>query len=119
MTRWYVASLADGDTHLAEPACREHLVTARCDGRRFRPLAVLPTTPPDQAQTCPACRPDQPQPGLTVRQPCNTPAHRTGAMSDKDDDKHRDKEREKRDADGQRPINPDTVREPKPGRRGQ
>lgn len=41
------------------------------------------------------------------------------AMSHKDDSKHRDKEREKRDADGQRPIDPDTVREPKPGKRGQ
>ncbi len=40
-------------------------------------------------------------------------------MGDKDDDKHRDKEGEQRDTDGQRPINPDTVREPKPGKRGQ
>lgn len=46
-------------------------------------------------------------------------------MSDKDgnkhrDDsnKHRDKEQEKRDTDGHKPINPDTVREPKPGKRG-
>lgn len=36
-------------------------------------------------------------------------------MSDQD----RDKEQEKRDTDGQGgPINPDTVREPKPGERG-
>jgi hypothetical protein len=36
-------------------------------------------------------------------------------------DKHGDKEQEKRDTDGQptTPINPDTVREPKPGKRGQ
>jgi hypothetical protein len=46
-------------------------------------------------------------------------------MSDKegdkkdDGDKHRDKEQEKRDTDGQGPINPDIVREPKPGKRGQ
>jgi hypothetical protein len=40
-------------------------------------------------------------------------------MSDKDDSKHGDKEQEKRDTDGQGPINPDTVREPKPGKRGQ
>ncbi|MGH3913525.1 MAG: hypothetical protein ACRDTC_08955 [Pseudonocardiaceae bacterium] len=56
MTRWYVASLADGDTHLAEPATQKHLVTAYCDGRQFRPLAILRGEPPDQAQTCPACR---------------------------------------------------------------
>jgi len=44
------------------------------------------------------------------------------AISDKDDkdsDKHRDKEQEKRDTDGHRPIDPDIVREPKPGKRGQ
>ncbi|MPZ66892.1 MAG: hypothetical protein GEU83_15745 [Pseudonocardiaceae bacterium] len=70
MTRWYVASLADGDTHLAEPAPRKDVVTARCDGRRFRPLAVLPATPPDQAQTCPTCRSDQAQ-RVT---PCDTSA---------------------------------------------
>ncbi|HEU0087208.1 MAG TPA: hypothetical protein VFQ77_06120 [Pseudonocardiaceae bacterium] len=62
MTRWYVASLADEDTHLAEPvvepASDEPVVTACCDGRRFRPLAALPATPPDQAQICPACRSD-------------------------------------------------------------
>lgn len=41
-------------------------------------------------------------------------------MSDQDrDKKHRDKEQEKRDTDGKvGPINPDTVREPKPGKRG-
>jgi hypothetical protein len=31
---------------------------------------------------------------------------------------HRDKDQEKRDTDGQGPIDPDTVREPKPGKRG-
>lgn len=43
-------------------------------------------------------------------------------MSDKDDKdggQHRDKEQEKRDTDGQGPIDPDIVREPKPGKRGQ
>lgn len=40
-------------------------------------------------------------------------------MSNKDDSKHRDKEQEKRDTDGHKgPIKPDTVREPKPGKRG-
>jgi hypothetical protein len=38
---------------------------------------------------------------------------------DEDGDKHRDKEQEKRDTDGHRPIDPDTVCEPKPGKRGQ
>ncbi|MGH3931539.1 MAG: hypothetical protein ACRDTF_16390 [Pseudonocardiaceae bacterium] len=52
---WYVASLADGDTHLADRA-GEVLVIARCDGRRFRPLVELPGVPPDQEQICPACR---------------------------------------------------------------
>jgi hypothetical protein len=56
---WYVASLADGDTHLAEFAPDAHLVTAHCDGRPFRPLATLHATPLDQAQTCPTCRSDQ------------------------------------------------------------
>ena len=56
MTGWYVASLADGDTHLAEPAPPGRLVTAHCDGREFRPLAALRATPLDQAQTCLTCR---------------------------------------------------------------
>ncbi|MDQ4033811.1 MAG: hypothetical protein M3332_16845 [Actinomycetota bacterium] len=62
MTRWCVASLADGDTHLAapEPEPDTHLVSARCGGRRFHPLAVLPGAPPDQAQICPTCRSDLP-----------------------------------------------------------
>ncbi|MGH3838971.1 MAG: hypothetical protein ACRDSF_25235, partial [Pseudonocardiaceae bacterium] len=54
--RWFVASFADGDTHLAEPAPLDHLVTAQCDGRRFRPLAALRGAPLEQAQICPACR---------------------------------------------------------------
>lgn len=37
----------------------------------------------------------------------------------KDGGQHRDKEQEKRDTDGQGPIDPDIVREPKPGKRGQ
>ncbi|MGQ0776204.1 MAG: hypothetical protein ACT4NY_17555 [Pseudonocardiales bacterium] len=57
MTRWYVASLADGDTHLAEPAPHTHLVIAQCDGRRFRPLAALAGAPLDRDQVCPACGP--------------------------------------------------------------
>lgn len=68
MTHWCVASLADGDTHLAEPAPGEHLVIARCDHARFRPLAVLPATPSDQAQTCPTCYSEQPGARQTVRQ---------------------------------------------------
>ncbi|MGH3885706.1 MAG: hypothetical protein ACRDSZ_03905 [Pseudonocardiaceae bacterium] len=40
------------------------------------------------------------------------------ARRDEQGDKHRDKEQDKRDTDGHRPINPDTVREPKPGKRG-
>lgn len=56
MTRWYVASLADADTHLAEPTSSEHLVAAQCDGRRFRPLVALPATPLDDMQVCPACQ---------------------------------------------------------------
>lgn len=31
---------------------------------------------------------------------------------------HRDREQEKRDTDGHRRVDPDTVREPKPGKRG-
>lgn len=58
MTRWYVASLADGDTHLAEPAPPGHLVTAHCDGREFRPLTALHGVPLDQAQICSACPSD-------------------------------------------------------------
>lgn len=58
MTSWYVASLADGQTHLANRST-DGLVTARCDGRQFRPLAALTGTPPDQEQICPACRSGQ------------------------------------------------------------
>ncbi|MGQ0774806.1 MAG: hypothetical protein ACT4NY_10375 [Pseudonocardiales bacterium] len=53
--QWCVATLADGQTHLADPA-EAALVTARCNGKQFRPLATLKGTPPDPAQTCPACR---------------------------------------------------------------
>ncbi|MGH3938518.1 MAG: hypothetical protein ACRDTG_07750 [Pseudonocardiaceae bacterium] len=53
--QWCVASLADSQTHLADQA-QGALVTARCDGKQFRPLVTLPGTPPDPAQTCPACR---------------------------------------------------------------
>ncbi|MGQ0773904.1 MAG: hypothetical protein ACT4NY_05720 [Pseudonocardiales bacterium] len=61
MTRWYVASLADGETHLAVPTPPGQLVTAQCDGRQFRPLAALRGTPPDPAQICLTCRPNQSQ----------------------------------------------------------
>jgi hypothetical protein len=54
--RWKLASLADGDTHLAEPAPPEHPVTAHCDGRQFRPLTALSREPLDPAQICPACQ---------------------------------------------------------------
>lgn len=71
--RWYVASLADGDTHLAEPTPGQQLMSARCDRGRFRPLVALPATPPDQAQICRACRAAQSQqvelPGMA------TPSH--------------------------------------------
>jgi hypothetical protein len=39
-------------------------------------------------------------------------------MSEQQGNKHGDKQQDKRDADGQGPIKPDTVREPKPGKRG-
>ncbi|MGH3942421.1 MAG: hypothetical protein ACRDTG_28130 [Pseudonocardiaceae bacterium] len=53
-----MASLTDGQTHLAERST-DGLVTARCDGKQFRPLAALLGTPPDQEQICPACRSGQ------------------------------------------------------------
>jgi hypothetical protein len=62
MTRWYVASFTEGDTHLAEPVPSGHLVTAQCSGRQFRPLTALPGPPPDPAQICPACRSKGPHP---------------------------------------------------------
>lgn len=42
-------------------------------------------------------------------------------MSDEGGDKHGDTEQEKRDSAGQptTPIDPDTIREPKPDKRGQ
>ncbi|MGH3912337.1 MAG: hypothetical protein ACRDTC_02830 [Pseudonocardiaceae bacterium] len=49
-----MASLADGQTHLADEA-GDALVTALCDSKQFRPLAALTGTPPDQAQICPTC----------------------------------------------------------------
>lgn len=52
---WYVASFADGQTHLADLS-ENSLVTAHCDGRQFRPLAALTGTPPDKAQVCSTCR---------------------------------------------------------------
>ena len=64
MTSWYVASLADGGTHWAEPA-QQGFVTAQCSGRQFRPLAALHGAPSDQAQICPACRSDHRPQGTT------------------------------------------------------
>lgn len=55
VVRWFVASLADGQTHLAKAAGTPNLVIACCDGRRFRPLAVLIGEPPDDKQACPVC----------------------------------------------------------------
>ncbi|MGH3941161.1 MAG: hypothetical protein ACRDTG_21500 [Pseudonocardiaceae bacterium] len=54
-----MASLADGDTHLAEPAPLGHSVTAQCTGRQFRPLVILRAAPLDEAQVCPVCRLDR------------------------------------------------------------
>lgn len=67
-TRWYVASLANGQTHLALPA-NNTLVTARCDGRQFRPLAALTGAPPDEAQTCSACHAIPVRPGQVTAPP--------------------------------------------------
>ena len=40
-------------------------------------------------------------------------------IGDKDSgSKHRDKEQDRQDTNGHRPINPDTVREPPPGKHG-
>ena len=64
MTSWYVASLADGGTHVAEPA-PDGFVTAQCSGRQFRPLAALHGAPFDQAQICPSCRLDHSPQGTT------------------------------------------------------
>lgn len=65
---WYVASLADGQTHRADQA-GDVLVTALCDGRQFRPLVALTGTPPDQAQICPACRAIPLRPGQVTAPP--------------------------------------------------
>ena len=51
---WYVASFADGQTHLADPA-QAGLVAPRCERSPFRPLAALTGTPLDPAQICSSC----------------------------------------------------------------
>lgn len=51
---WYVASFADGQTHLADPA-QAGLVDPRCERIPFRPLAALTGTPLDPAQICSSC----------------------------------------------------------------
>jgi len=56
---WYVASLADGDTHRAVSTPPGQLVTAQCDGRQFRPLVALRGAPLDPAQICLICRANQ------------------------------------------------------------
>lgn len=56
VTVWYVASLADGETHLAARVPQSQLVTAQCDGRRFRPLVALRGAPLDPAQICLICQ---------------------------------------------------------------
>ncbi|MGH3932621.1 MAG: hypothetical protein ACRDTF_21905 [Pseudonocardiaceae bacterium] len=50
---WFVASLRDEDTHLAEDSTGP-AVTARCS-RSFCPLTGLAGAPPDPLQVCPAC----------------------------------------------------------------
>ena len=67
-----MASLADGDTHLAEAVPSGDLVTAQCTGRQFRPLITLRAAPLDEAQVCPVCRSgdhhhDTPRPRGRVR----------------------------------------------------
>ena len=51
---WYVASFADGQTHLADPA-PAGLVAPRCDRTPFRPIAALTGIPLDPAQICSSC----------------------------------------------------------------
>lgn len=65
--RWCVASLADGDTHLAGPGAPGQTVVAHCDGRQFCPLVVLLGAPMDREQVCPACRAAQPSPATQTR----------------------------------------------------
>lgn len=42
--QWCVATLADGQTHLADPA-EAALVTARCNGKQFRQDPCPPVPP--------------------------------------------------------------------------
>lgn len=51
--RWYLASTADHDTHLATPAAGDN-VEALCD-KTFRPHFELPRDPLDPLQVCAAC----------------------------------------------------------------
>ena len=51
---WYVASFADGQTHLADPD-PAGLVAPRCDRTPFRPIAALTGIPLDPAQICSRC----------------------------------------------------------------
>lgn len=51
---WYVASFADGHTHLGHPA-EAGLVAPRCESTPFRPIAALTGMPLDPAQICSSC----------------------------------------------------------------
>ncbi|MDQ3825364.1 MAG: hypothetical protein M3325_06285, partial [Actinomycetota bacterium] len=61
--RWFVRSMADGDTHRGYYSQATRSVHAVC-GAEFVPLRIglagdrlaLPGTPPDPAQVCPKCR---------------------------------------------------------------
>ncbi|NKE57502.1 hypothetical protein FXN61_11915 [Lentzea sp. PSKA42] len=51
--RWYLATTADHDTHLATPAVGNN-VEALCD-KTFQPHFELPGEPLDPLQVCAAC----------------------------------------------------------------
>lgn len=59
MMCWYVASLRDHDTHLAQDNT-DGGVTALC-GQSFRPLARLAGQPHDPQQVCPHCAQQRPR----------------------------------------------------------
>lgn len=53
--KWYVASLADGDTHLVVTTAEPEVATAVCGKHVSRPLRVLDGNPADPLQVCAAC----------------------------------------------------------------